>query len=299
MRSTLSALTIALSFALLASAAPVGAEESKSDRWLDAAAARFEALRDEAGKKADKSRVTLRKAEDLAAKATVAGNTAARETARKAAATARAAMRKAESQRDRAAEMAAAIKSRITALAQGIGTRPAAVAISHKGSVEIRQGGQWLRVPEGEPIIAEPGTPIRTGADGYVTLQLSNRPGTVRVGPNSELTLPEGPSPLELLLGKIKLEVVKLSKAENFQVRTPAAAMAVRGTAFRIAHPENGSTTVTVTEGSVEVSRPDGEDSVLVAAGQQVTVAPGHSPAHPVEIPAENKGDEWEEEKEE
>lgn len=297
MRSTRSALSIALCFALLASAAPVDAEESKSDRWLDAAAARFESLRDEAEKKVDKSRATLRKAEDLAAKATAAGNTAAGDTARKAAATARAAMRKAEAQRDRAAEMAAAVKNRTTALAHGLGTKPAAVAISHKGSVEIRQGGQWLRVPEGEPIIAEPGTPIRTGADGYVTLQLSNRPGTVRVGPDSELTMPEGPSPLELLFGKIKLEVVKLSKKEKFQVRTPSAVCGVRGTAFRVDHPENGSTTVTVTEGSVEVSRPDGQDSVLVEAGQQVTVAPGNAPAHPVEIRTENNRDEWEEEK--
>mgnify|MGYP004701150525 CR=1 FL=1 len=294
MRPTHSTLTIALSFTLLAMAAPVGAEEIMRDRWLDAAAARFEALRDDAGKKVDKSRATLRKAEDLATKATAAGNTAAGDTARKAAATARAAMRKAESQRDRAAQMAAAIKSRATALAQGLGTRPAAVAISHKGSVEIRQGGQWLRVPEGEPLIAEPGTPIRTGAAGSVTLQLSNHPGTVRVGPDSELTMPEGPSPLELLLGKIKLEV-----KEKFQVRTPAAVCAVRGTAFRVDHPENGSTTVTVTEGSVEVSRPDGQDSVLVGAGQQVTVAPGHSPGHPVEIPIENKRDEWEEENKE
>lgn len=284
MRSTLSALTIVLCFALLASAAPGGAEETKRDRWLDAAAARFEALRDQAGKKVDKSRATLRKAEDLTDRATAAGNTAAGETARKAAATARAAMRKAESQRDRAAQMAVAIKSRATAIAQGFGTRPAAVAIAPKGTVEIRQGGQWLRVPEGEPIIAEPGTPIRTGADGYVTLQLSNRPGTVRVGPDSELTMPEGPSPLELLFGKIKLEVVKLSKKEKFQVRTPSAVCGIRGTAFRVDHPENGSTTVTVTEGSVEVSRPDGLDSVLVEAGQQVTVAPGNAPGSVVKI---------------
>jgi ferric-dicitrate binding protein FerR (iron transport regulator) len=59
-----------------------------------------------------------------------------------------------------------------------------------------------------------------------------------------------------------------------FQVRTPHAIAAVRGTIYAVdVGPER--TSVFVVRGHVSVSRPDGSDTVLLAAGEGADVAPG------------------------
>ncbi|UES56211.1 iron dicitrate transport regulator FecR [Roseibium aggregatum] len=59
-----------------------------------------------------------------------------------------------------------------------------------------------------------------------------------------------------------------------FQVRTPHAIAAVRGTIYAVdVGPER--TSVFVLRGHVSVSRPDGSDTVLLAAGEGADVAPG------------------------
>jgi hypothetical protein len=59
-----------------------------------------------------------------------------------------------------------------------------------------------------------------------------------------------------------------------FQVRTPHAIAAVRGTVYAVdVAPEK--TSVFVLRGHVAVSRPDGSDEVVLAPGEGVDVAPG------------------------
>ncbi|MET1412907.1 FecR domain-containing protein [Roseibium sp. HPY-6] len=59
-----------------------------------------------------------------------------------------------------------------------------------------------------------------------------------------------------------------------FQIRTPHAIAAVRGTVYAV-DVEDGKTAVFVSEGEVAVSRPDGSDQVLLGQGFGVDVAPG------------------------
>ncbi|MEP1573540.1 FecR family protein [Roseibium album] len=60
----------------------------------------------------------------------------------------------------------------------------------------------------------------------------------------------------------------------SFQIRTPQAIAAVRGTVYTV-EVADGTTAVFVSEGEVTVSRSDGSDQVVLAAGFGVDVTPG------------------------
>lgn len=59
-----------------------------------------------------------------------------------------------------------------------------------------------------------------------------------------------------------------------FQIRTPHAIAAVRGTEYAV-DVEDGKTAVFVAEGEVAVSRPDGSDTVVLGPGFGVDVTAG------------------------
>ncbi|MHA7774441.1 FecR domain-containing protein [Roseibium sp. M-1] len=59
-----------------------------------------------------------------------------------------------------------------------------------------------------------------------------------------------------------------------FQVRTPHAIAAVRGTVYAV-DVSSDRTSVFVVRGHVAVSRPDGSDEVVLAPGEGVDVSPG------------------------
>ena len=116
--------------------------------------------------------------------------------------------------------------------------------LASSGNVEIRstREGQWTpalpntQIPEGGA--------IRTGADGSAVVQLPNK-AKVWVKESSSLELEQRQtfaSRLALVFGKIKVRVPHLMRKERFEVGTPAAVCAVRGTEFTVATNEAGAT---------------------------------------------------------
>lgn len=80
------------------------------------------------------------------------------------------------------------------------------------------------------------------------------------------------PTEVEMSADAVLIEITPGSGP--FQIRTPQAIAAVRGTVYAV-DVADGTTSVFVSEGTVTVSRPDGSDQVVLEAGFGVDVTPG------------------------
>lgn len=164
--------------------------------------------------------------------------------------------------------------------------RSASVA-DFKGKVHIELPGQAPSNPNlGQVLPAE--TTITTG-NGRILLRLEDG-SQILVHSHTHIVLKQ-PSPtswqhLQLLLGKIKAEIQKLTGgAPPFQIGTPSAVITVRGTRFYVQVNKHKTTRVDVEEGVVEVEslnhigRP-----VQVRAGFSDAVKEDHAPEEPKEM---------------
>jgi len=141
-----------------------------------------------------------------------------------------------------------------------------------------------------------PGDEVRTGKDGYVTIRLADG-STLALSPDSDLAI-EGvrKSPLEgsaaadakflLKSGRVEAAVHKRpAGGARFEVRTPIAVAAVRGTQFRVvANGAQHTATSEVLEGVVQVSDTGNRGSVSVEQGYGTQVREGSPPAKPREL---------------
>jgi len=103
----------------------------------------------------------------------------------------------------------------------------------------------------------------------------------------TELIIEVGPKSttisLEQAIGTTINRVQKLvDTASSYEIKTPSAVAAVRGTEYEVEVLSDSTTTVIVTEGSVCVTAQ--EVSVVVNDNEQTTVLPGEPPSTPVPI---------------
>jgi mannose-6-phosphate isomerase-like protein (cupin superfamily) len=88
-------------------------------------------------------------------------------------------------------------------------------------------------------------------------------------------------------IGRTWASVQKLTRADSkFEIRTPTAVAAVRGTGFFTEVLADGTTTFQITDGNVQVTAQG--QSVTVGAGQTTTVPTNSPPASPVSIVRSN-----------
>ncbi|RYX85707.1 hypothetical protein EON83_05050 [bacterium] len=146
---------------------------------------------------------------------------------------------------------------------------------SAKGSVEIKRAGEDTFHPISIGEVVKTGDELQTGADGRAEFAWAD--GTRwKLEPKTHLTIERAAvnswrkteqTQFRLDAGKVFVRVVKsLAPGSSFQIETPSAVAAVRGTVWSIA-VENGQTRVGVYKGFVEVN-----DSTTGAQ----TVRPGH-----------------------
>ena len=141
-----------------------------------------------------------------------------------------------------------------------------------KGKVGIRLPGQTLAAPvRGEALPAE--TEINTD-DGRLLLNLSDG-SYILLRSHTRLLVkqPEtsGWRYLQLIIGRIHAQIQKhLGEAPPFQIGTPGAVIAVRGTSFDVEVDRRGYTEVDVEEGLVELDSLNGH-------GEGVLIPPGFS----------------------
>ena len=141
------------------------------------------------------------------------------------------------------------------------------------------------RLPKALPVLKAPfalqsGDIVRTGGDGSAVLRLQDH-SEIRLDPGTEFVLREdSPAGVSLILniGKLWAQVTK-GRTRSFEVRTPSAVAAVRGTSFsvEVTAARNGITEVY--EGAVAVealknNAPSGH-SALLLAGQHIEASGG------------------------
>ena len=136
-----------------------------------------------------------------------------------------------------------------------------------------------------------PGDDFKTGSNGYVTIKLADG-STLDLKPGSDMTI-EGvrKSPLApatnaqfmLKNGRVEASVAKRAAGgARFEVRTPIAVAAVRGTRFRVAADDAKKTaTSEVIEGAVQVNDTGNLGSVSVQEGFGTRVNDGQAPLPP------------------
>lgn len=143
-----------------------------------------------------------------------------------------------------------------------------------KGKVEVaRRGGDFSPLKSGQTVIV--GDEVRTGQDGIAEFTWADKTRW-RVMPNSRLTIKKAIvnsvkkaeiSQFRLDAGKVFIRIVKsFAPGSSFEVETPTAVAAVRGTVFSVEVAGN-QTKVGVYKGAVKVS--DG------AKNQSKTITPG------------------------
>jgi ferric-dicitrate binding protein FerR (iron transport regulator) len=137
-----------------------------------------------------------------------------------------------------------------------------AKAIEVQGQVSVLRGGQVALFQNGtaranlQNSTVGANEEIVTGPDGYAVFQISDG-STFKVFPNSRVTFQAKwtvEDMLELILGKIQVQIEHRNGPNHKKVSTPTALISVRGTVFDVAvEDDDGTTYVGVEEGQVEV----------------------------------------------
>jgi hypothetical protein len=140
------------------------------------------------------------------------------------------------------------------------------IALLPEGTVEARVSpdSPWVKVDSGVRIQA--GTEIRTGKDSKAGILFPDG-SRFMLGTDTMFKV-EDTSPklagFRLMFGKMKAAVAGYFSS-RFEVRTPAAVCAVRGTEFEVDVAKDGGTEMSVEEGLVEVNDTKGKMAVVSA----------------------------------
>jgi hypothetical protein len=139
---------------------------------------------------------------------------------------------------------------------------PLAVIVGSVGSVAVTKAGDPDSIPAEEDLELEPGDRINTGSNGSVTISLRDE-HFVKLGGQATLTIKELRTDqvtggiwarLALTRGLLMAVVSSLTSPDSrFEVDTPTAIAAVKGTSFQVA-AGGKSTSISVLEGSVAAS---------------------------------------------
>lgn len=144
-----------------------------------------------------------------------------------------------------------------------------------KGDVFYREktGAEWKKLSEtSEKMTLRTGCEIKTARASSIEIFMDDG-SKVKLAPGTFFKLDEesqSDTKINLFSGKIRNWVKKFSK--RFQVKTPTAVCAVRGTDFMVGADNNGNTRVEVYDGSVLAGDSKGRES-LVKRGEFLEVS--------------------------
>jgi hypothetical protein len=153
------------------------------------------------------------------------------------------------------------------------------------GAAEVLAAGEeaWRPIAPGEQV--RQGDRVRTGAGSIARLAFFDGSAVV-LGTDTEIALVELRSlrvgggtriRLEQRVGRTISQVQPLSgSASRFEIETPVAVTAVRGTMFSMTVEDDGTTHVAVDQGAVDVTAR--RVTIRLVVGEGVTVRPGRPP---------------------
>jgi hypothetical protein len=169
-----------------------------------------------------------------------------------------------------------------------LSTCDAAYITTLRGEVDIKKSGtaDWVRLEDGPKTALNGGDELRTARASTVEILMED--GTkLKVAPLSAFKMSEETDKavsLGLYFGRVRSWVKKFSK--KFEVRTPSAVCAVRGTDFMVSADAEGNSRVEVYEGSVLTGDSQGNSS-LVREGQFSEIPAGGKMKEPGDNPNE------------
>lgn len=138
------------------------------------------------------------------------------------------------------------------------------------GEVYVIRGGIFWQPPEkvlGRTNLRSDDE-VRTGPNGKAVVGVSSGQRIIQLAPASGFRIwDEGGAIFGLMAGRARVITKK-----RLEVRTPAAVVAVRGTEFTVNVDKDGTTTVTVLQGSVEVRDLASNASVSLEPSQGITI---------------------------
>ena len=127
--------------------------------------------------------------------------------------------------------------------------------LSMSGEVEVRPTREGIWIPAKDGMEVAEGGAVRTGAKGGAVVLMPNKTKvwfrkstTLEIEQRQTLA-----SRLMLVFGKVKIRVPHLMRREKFEVRTPVAVCAVRGTEFTMGATDDGKMDLQVLFGEVKL----------------------------------------------
>jgi hypothetical protein len=169
--------------------------------------------------------------------------------------------------------------------------------ISISGNVQIKHDGTWEIAKNGTYLFFSDS--VKTGDKSSATIILF-KSSIVRLDSNTEITIKEiiegeeTSITIEQEAGRTWNTVSKISGIDNYEVQTPTTVASVRGTSFDVFILANGNISITVTNGTVNVTNyKDGKivNSLEVPEYITISVDPKNIEKKPKPKPIED--DEW------
>lgn len=162
-----------------------------------------------------------------------------------------------------------------------VNSADAAYISMHRGDVDIKKAGSgaWERLGASRTDLAS-GDEVKTARASTAEIMLDDG-SKMKLAPMSAFKLTSETKEavsVGLYIGRVRSWVKKFSK--KFEVRTPSAVCAVRGTDFMVGADGNGNTNVEVYDGSVLAGDASGNSSLL-QQGQFVNIPNGGNVGQP------------------
>lgn len=158
----------------------------------------------------------------------------------------------------------------------------------------------WINLVDAHPLPAEdweaPQTDMLIYEGGEVraqeasTARVALPKNLVRVAPNTIFTYAQADADstrLQLEQGQLWINVEGLDPDQSFEVETPGAVAAVRGTRFSVRVAPDGRTVVSAQEGAVSVIA--GAATITVTAGNETRIPVGGDPSTPHQLSPEEQ----------
>jgi len=152
------------------------------------------------------------------------------------------------------------------------------ILLTIEGKVEVARAGTLIWTTAQTNQVLQAGDRVRTGPNSRATIRLSNLT-VLRVNDLTTLEIrpPQGDNKRTLLdLKSGSTYFFNREKPTEMQFRTPLASGAIRGTEFNLAVADDGRTVLTLLEGEVFLSTPQGD--LDLKSGDQGIVEAGKAP---------------------
>jgi hypothetical protein len=136
------------------------------------------------------------------------------------------------------------------------------------GRVDVSTHGRAYDIGVGSTLLLP--SLIVTGGDGALNIKQAET--SISVAPDSEIEIPEDAQDGQLIArlvqyrGNVFYDVAK-REVGKFRVETPYLVAVIKGTQFNVA-VQNGTTTISLFEGRLEIRTPDDSEVIELEAGQ-------------------------------